>query len=161
MKRTLGTQLRHLIEQLDGAVERAYAGVGLDYRPRYTPVMRVLIDREAATVGEIAERAGISQPAATQTIGLMVKAGIASAGPGSDDARKRVVRLTAKGRALVPELQRCWKATALAAQSLDRDLAAPLGPVLDAALAALEKRSYDERITDARRELDGGAQGPG
>jgi DNA-binding MarR family transcriptional regulator len=161
MKRTLGTQLRHLIEQLDGAVERAYAGVGLDYRPRYTPVMRVLIDREAATVGEIAERAGISQPAATQTIGLMVKAGIASTGPGSDDARKRVVRLTAKGRALVPELQRCWKATALAAQSLDRDLAAPLGPVLDAALAALEKRSYDERIADARRELDGGAQGPG
>lgn len=157
MTRTLGTALRALIEQLDGAVERAYAEVGLDYRPRYTPVMRVLIERESATVGEIAECAAISQPAATQTIALMVTAGLASVGPGEGDARKRVVRLSDAGRAVVPELQRCWQATAMAAQSLDDDLGAPLVPVLEAALAALAQRSYDDRIAAARRTLDAGA----
>jgi DNA-binding MarR family transcriptional regulator len=159
MKQTLGTKLRHLLEQLDGAVDRAYAKVGLDYRPRYTPVMRVLIDSESSTVGEIAERAGISQPAATQTIALMVGAGIVSAGPGAEDARKRIIRLTAKGRTLVPGLQQCWLATSMAAESLDKDLPAPLGPLLDAASTALEKRSYDERIDDARGELDRGQSG--
>ena len=33
MKQGLGTQLRHLIELLDGAVQQAYADAGLDYRP--------------------------------------------------------------------------------------------------------------------------------
>jgi DNA-binding MarR family transcriptional regulator len=154
MKRTLGTQLRHLLELLDGAVQRAYEQVGLDYRARYTPVMRVLIQRDSATVGEIAAGAGITQPAVTQTIALMVGAGLASTDRGADDARKRVVRLTAKGQALAPELQRCWKATAMAAESLDRDLKMPLGPVLEDALAALERQSYDERIAQARHELD-------
>jgi DNA-binding MarR family transcriptional regulator len=153
MRRTLITQLRHLLEQLDGAVERAYERVGLDYRTRYTPVMHVLIERGSATVGEIAESAGITQPAATQTIALMVSAGLASAGPGVDDARKRVIRLTLKGSALETELQRCWNAAAIAEKSLDRDLKTPLEPVLEDALAALKRLSYDERIENAHRKL--------
>ncbi len=43
--RTLGTLLRHLIELLDGAVEQTYRDAELDYRPRYTPVLRALIAR--------------------------------------------------------------------------------------------------------------------
>ena len=39
---TLGTLLRSLIDQLDPAVERAYEGLGLGYRPRFTPVVRIL-----------------------------------------------------------------------------------------------------------------------
>ena len=46
MKPGLGTQLRHLLELLDGAVEEAYALAGMRYRPRYTPVMRALIAQE-------------------------------------------------------------------------------------------------------------------
>lgn len=153
MKRTLGTQLRHLTEQLDSAVERAYADVGLDYRPRYTPIMRALIDKGTATVSEIAERAAISQPAVTQTISRMVEAGIVSIEPSATDGRQRIVRLTEQGQALVPELTRCWQATAMAAQSLDSDLDLSLGQVLDEAIAALETRSYGERIKQARAEL--------
>ena len=73
MKQGLGTQLRHLIELLDGAVEASYVEAGLNYRPRYTPVMRALAANEALTIGEIAAQAGITQPAATQTVAVMVK----------------------------------------------------------------------------------------
>jgi DNA-binding MarR family transcriptional regulator len=76
VKAGLGTQLRHLIELLDGAVGAAYEEAGLDYHPRYTPIMRALIDKEALTLGEIASRAGITQPAATQTVGLMAREGL-------------------------------------------------------------------------------------
>ena len=38
MKQGLGTQLRYLIEVLDGDVAQTYADAGLDYRPRYTPL---------------------------------------------------------------------------------------------------------------------------
>ena len=39
MKQGLGTQLRHLIELLDGAVQQAYVDAGLNYRPRYSDTL--------------------------------------------------------------------------------------------------------------------------
>ena len=108
MTRTLGTQLRHLIELLDGAVARSYDAFDLNYRPRYTPVMRVLIAMESCTIGDIAVAAKVTQPAATQTVAMMLKDGIVQSTPGEQDARQRLISLTERGRAMVPLLQRCW-----------------------------------------------------
>ncbi|QYF94608.1 MarR family transcriptional regulator [Massilia sp. PAMC28688] len=157
MKATLGTQLRHLIELLDGAVGAAYEEAGLHYRPRYTPVMRALIGGEPATVGGIAETAGITQPAATQTVALMIKDGLVAVEPSPHDARQKLIRLTQQGRELVPALQTCWRATALAAESLDADLPFPLGEVLADAIDALRAKSFGERIREARTHLQTGS----
>ena len=154
MKSTYGTQLRHLIELLDGAVATAYVDAGLDYRPRYTPVMRTLIAREPATIGAIAEAAGITQPAATQTVSLMIKDGLLKVEAGASDARQKLISLTPQGRALVPELQRCWQATAVAAASLEAELPYSLTDLLAAAIGALEAKPYGARIREARSQLD-------
>lgn len=149
MKQGLGTQLRHLIDLLDGDVATAYTEAGLDYRPRYTPVMRVLGEHGSAAIGEIAAFAGITQPAATQTVALMKKEGLVVIVPGAD-ARQRLVALSEQGRALLPQLQVCWAATARAAASLDADLAFPLSQCLADAIAALGQQPYIERIRAAR-----------
>lgn len=154
MKQGLGTQLRHLIELLDGAVEAAYVEAGLNYRPRYTPVMRALIEQEPLTVGEIALRAGITQPAATQTVALMVKEGLLTAAAGKSDGRQKLVRLSAEGRAMAPRLQACWRATAAAAASLDAQLPYPLSATLANAIAALNEQPFGERIRAARAVQD-------
>ena len=153
MKPTYGTQLRHLVELLDGAVSDAYASAGLDYRPRYTPVMRALLAAEPATLGTIADAAGITQPAATQTVALMVKDGLVSVEPSPLDARQKMIRLTEHGRALVPALQACWQATAMAAASLEAELPFPLSEVLDSAIQALAIKPMGDRIKDARAQL--------
>lgn len=150
MSQGLGTQLRHLLDLLDGAVAGAYAGEGLAYRPRYTPIVRALIASEPRTITQIAEAAGITQPAATQTVSLMIRDGLVSSAPGATDARQRVIRLTAAGRALLPRLQACWRATAAAAASLDAELAFPLSQVLADAITALERKSFGERLAEAR-----------
>lgn len=152
MKQGLGTQLRHLIELLDGAVQQAYADAGLDYRPRYTPVMRVLAQRQSATVGQLAELAGITQPAVTQTVALMKKEGLLLVVASDEDARQRVVRLSPKGKTLLPKLQACWQATRNAADSLDAELEFPLSECLAQAIAVLGKRSFGERIRDANKK---------
>lgn len=154
MKSSHGTKLRHLIELLDGAVGHAYEEAGLHYRPRYTPVMRSLIAQEPATLGFIAQAAGITQPAATQTVALMVKDGLVVVEAAPNDARQKLIRLSAEGRQLVPALQRCWEATAIAAASLEADLPYSLSEILDAAIAALETKSMGERIRTARAQLD-------
>ena len=153
MKPGLGTQLRHLIELLDGAVEQAYVDAGLDYRPRYTPVMRMLAEQPSATIGELAAVAGLTQPAATQTVALMVKKGLLTVAAGGEDCRQRVVRLSAEGAALLPRLRVCWQATKSAADSLDAELAFPLSACLGQAIAALEARSFGTRIRDANLHL--------
>lgn len=153
MKLGLGTQLRHLLELLDGAVATAYAEAGLRYRPRYTPVMRALIALEPLTIGQIAEAAGITQPAATQTVALMVENGLLDSESGAVDGRLRLIRLTAAGRAIIPRLRNCWLATEMAAASLDAALPHPLSQSLHDAIAALEVKSFGDRIAQARLQL--------
>lgn len=149
MKQGLGTQLRHLIDLLDGDVAASYDEVGLQYRPRYTPVMRVLDQHGSASIGEIAAYAGITQPAATQTVALMKKEGLVAIVAGAD-ARQRVVTLSEQGRLMLPQLKQCWAATAAAAASLDADLDVPLSRILADAIAALETTPFSERIRAAR-----------
>ena len=150
MKQGLGTQLRHLIELLDGAVEQSYLDAGLAYRPRYTPVMRALLAQAPLTVGEIAARAGITQPAATQTVALMIKEGLLVASAGKHDGRQKMIGLSEAGRAMLPRLEACWKATALAAANLDAQLAYPLSQALADAIEAVQEKSFGDRIRAAR-----------
>jgi DNA-binding MarR family transcriptional regulator len=150
MRQGLGTQLRHLIDLLDGAVGAAYEEAGIDYRPRYTPVMRALEGGEPRTVSEIAEAAGITQPAATQTVALMIRQGLLESSPGVRDARQKLVRLSAQGEALLPQLRRCWQATRAAADGLDRDMPYPLSEALAQAIASLQTESFGARIRKAR-----------
>jgi DNA-binding MarR family transcriptional regulator len=161
MKRGLGTQLRHLIELLDGAVGAAYEAEGLDYRPRYTPLMRALHEHDGIGIGQLAELAGITQPAATQTVALMIVDDLVSSTPGPIDKRQRVIRLTERGRALMPRLQLCWQATAKAAATLDADLPMPLSVLLDDALQALQRESFGQRIQSARAAATQTAALPG
>ena len=161
MKKGLGTQLRHLIELLDGAVGQAYVDAGLDYRPRYTPVMRVLAEQKSVTIGELAALGGLTQPAATQTVALMVRKGLVTITASGEDGRQRMVRLSAGGEALLPRLRVCWQATKSAADSLDAELAFPLSTCLEQAIAVLEIRSFGARIRDANlRSLHDGAPLP-
>jgi MarR family transcriptional regulator, organic hydroperoxide resistance regulator len=152
--RTLGTLLRHLIEHLDGSVERRYCSAGLAYKPRYTPIFRALLHLQKASLREISQHAQITHSAVSQTMAKMRKAGLVESVEVTD-ARQRVVRLSAKANRMLPELQSIWRATNTAADRLDAELPFPLSSLLADTLAALEKHSFEERIrtaqTNARR----------
>jgi DNA-binding MarR family transcriptional regulator len=146
---TLGTLLRHLTELLDGAVEDAYRALSLDYRPRYTPVMRALLAHGPASIRAISQRAGISHSAVSQTVAQMARHGLVALRPGGD-ARERIVALTPAGESIVPALRRQWEATEAAARTLDDELTMPLTALLREAIEALERRPFRERLQRAR-----------
>ena len=156
----LGTQLRTLLELLDGELESIYAEEGLDYRPRFTPVLRALLDEAPLTVGQIAAKAGISQPAATQTLTLMVTRNWVTPLADAADARRRLYEPSAKARKALPRLQANWAATGGAARGLDAELSTPLSALLDEAIAALRKRSFPQRRRDAAARLSPKATKP-
>lgn len=153
MKRTLGTTLRHLIELLDSSVEQVYWDFGLDYKPRFTPIMRMLAKNELASVSELAKDAGITQPAATQTVQAMAKKNLVTISVSKKDSRQKQIGLSAKGQSMMAQLEKCWQATAIAAETLDKELHIPLSVIAEQAIEALEKRSFLARIKQAHQQL--------
>ena len=139
-----------MIDQLDCAVEEAYVRAGLDYRPRYTPMVRDLLDFGPSSIRGIAQRVGITHSAVSQTVSEMAKRGLVSLQPGHD-ARERIVGLTPKAVAMVPILNRSWKATNAAVKALEEELSSSLQGVVREAIAALLRCPFGERIRMARR----------
>lgn len=149
--RGLGTLLRHLLELLDGDVQRAYEDSGLDYRPRYTPIVRALLDGEPRSIREIAAHAGMTHSAVSQTVTEMNRHGLVRLGTAARDARARAVRMSPKCRQILPRIERQWAATNAAADGLDADLSHPLSTVAREAIAALERQPFRERIARCAR----------
>ncbi|WP_444901037.1 MarR family winged helix-turn-helix transcriptional regulator [Microbulbifer sp. SSSA007] len=142
----MGTRLRHLLELLDGDVSKSYSACGIEnYKPRYTPVMRTLMQKGDVTIGEIVASAQLSQPAVSQTVKDMVKQELVEIVKGVD-ARERKVRLTHKGALLLPRLKAHWQATVSAEKSLNAELPLPLSDLLDTAINALERSRFQDRI---------------
>lgn len=141
----LGTQLRTLLELLDGDLETIYARDGFGYRPRYTPVMKALADGPPLRIKDLASRSSITHSAASQTVAKMGQAGLVATTPG-EDGRTRLVGLTERGEAMLPTLRRRWAATTAAARELDRELSVPLSRVLAEAIAALRAEPFASRI---------------
>lgn len=146
--RAFGTELRALVDRLDGEVAAALGELGLDgYRPRFSPVVRVLVEGPAS-VRRIAGAIGVTHSAASQTVAAMVRDGWALQRVGLD-ARERVVELTPKTTAALPRIRAEWAATAAALADLEAELPYPITALVAEVGAALDRRSLRERMRDA------------
>ena len=148
IKPGLGQLLRHMKELVDGEADAFYAADGIDYRPRYTPIMRALA-ADSHAVGELSEMTGLSQGAVSQTIKLMERDGLISLAAGGD-ARRTVVCLSKQGRDLLGYLQDHWRCTFHAIDELEREIGVPLRRVLTDAIERLEEVSFGERLRRAK-----------
>ena len=152
--RTHGVLLRRLTEHLDGAVERWYARAGLDYRPRFTPIVRALLERGPLSLRALSDHIGVSHSAVSQTVAQMVAKGWVAPGPGRD-GRERIIALTPFAMQRLPLLERCWAETETASRTLDADIGQPLADVLIRALDALERRPFADRLSEASAQPSG------
>lgn len=149
VRQTFGTQVRRLLELLDGDVVKFYEEAGLDYRPRYTPVMRLLLRKGPMTVGELAQSSGLTQPAVSQTLREMKKSGLIE-DQATADKRVRRIALSPHGESLRASLEAQWAATNAAGETLNTGLSYPLSDLLAEAIESLEADPFADRI---RREL--------
>ncbi|MDO3705673.1 MarR family transcriptional regulator [Micromonospora sp. C28SCA-DRY-2] len=148
-REAVGTLLRHVLEVLDGDVAAVYAERGLaDYRPRFSPPLRVLVADGPLPIRDLARRVGVTHSAASQTVAQMARAGLVELAPGAD-ARHRIVHLTDRARELLPVIEAEWAATTAALRDLDAELPVPLADLLRAVLAAVDRRPLRRRIADA------------
>ena len=68
----LGTQLRHVLDLMDGDVASVLSDLGVTgYRPRFSPVVRALGVLGPSSIRDLAEVTGVTHSAASQTVAQM------------------------------------------------------------------------------------------
>lgn len=147
----LGEMLRYLSELIDSGSEKTYPDLPLNYRSRYTPVLRAIV-AGATTVTEIKAVTFLTQGAVSQTVALMEHDGIIERKPLSD-ARKNSLQLTPSGLAVLSRLEFHWEAIFLSVSELEEETGAPLMEALEKTIHALSARTAEERIREAKAEL--------
>ena len=152
----LGELLRYVGELVDQGAEDHYQTMSLNYRARYTPVLRAL-SAGAQTVTDVTARTHLTQGAISQTVALLEDDGLISRHAVSD-GRKSGIRLTAAGRALVAKLERHWVATFAAIAHLEEEIGHPLRQALEAAAQALEREGFSTRLAAAKAEHSKGGR---
>lgn len=144
----LGSRLKRLGERMQAGAATVIAEAGIPLLPGHNTIVAAL--RTAPrTVGELAERAGISQPGVTRAIGQLEKLGMVEQECGTDQ-RTRIVRLTAKGQECARILAAdVWPRIGMAAEELLDLLDGDFLPQLARLEKALDERSIAERASEA------------
>jgi DNA-binding MarR family transcriptional regulator len=149
----LGSRLKRLGERL-----QAEAQVILD---RVEPVIAAgqhpllhTIDRFAPLpVGELAERLGVTQPGVTRTLAQLAEAGLVEVVTSPEDARRRLVSLTADGARFVEEAKRdAWPAVEAAVADLCGGFAEDLLTNLGKMEAGLDAKPLSARVKERDHE---------
>jgi DNA-binding MarR family transcriptional regulator len=149
----LGARLRRLSEQIDRDATRVYAARGIEFEQRWFGPLNQIRLHGPLAVGEIAERLRITHVSVSQAARSLEAAGLVASQPDAADGRRRLLSLTATGRALVRELDPMWKAFDQAAATLDAEVGGA-ATVLDRLDDALAKRSLFDRISRLLEEAD-------
>lgn len=137
---------------MDEDIARFYAERGIvGVRPRFSMALIRLHHLGPMTIRDLAAEVEVSHSAMSQTVASLRRHGLVGTGHGAD-ARTRLVTLTGRGSALVPTLEAEWRATEQAVAELDASLPYPLTQVVRDLAAALERRSFHDRIREQFQE---------
>jgi DNA-binding MarR family transcriptional regulator len=143
----IGARLRRLSSWLDGDARRLYAESGIAFEQRWLGLLDLLSAHGPLTVGELATSLGISHPSVSQSRQSLARAGLIAWDRDEGDGRRRKLRLTEEGRAMVERLAPLWAALDVAAIEIDRE-AGDVRAALEALEAALRRKPLYERVKE-------------
>jgi MarR family transcriptional repressor of mepA len=105
----LSTRLQRLSEQLrkDGAL--IYKEFGIDFEPKWFPVIFTLHHKKVLSVVEIANEIGYSHPSTISLLKELEKQKMIISKKDKSDERKRLIELSPKGLDLIEKMKPIWE----------------------------------------------------
>jgi DNA-binding MarR family transcriptional regulator len=154
-----GSALRNALDAIDAGIVAAVADLQLPgYRPRFSGIVRTIARDGPSTINDLAAATHVTQSAASQTVGEMRAQGLVTLERGTDE-RQRIVSLSDAARQLLPAIEAEWAATTAALRALDAELSVPMSTMTQELSAALQRRSFRQRIADAAAALPAAVTG--
>lgn len=140
--------LQRLLDAMDAEIAAVYAENAIPgLRPSHVREILRLSARGPMTIGELAESFGTTHSATSQKVAAMRSDGWVRTTPGAD-ARSKQVLLTAKATMIAGQLAAEWRATESAVAEIEAEIPYALGRVVEDIEKALQRRSFQNRITD-------------
>ncbi|MGF7079944.1 MarR family winged helix-turn-helix transcriptional regulator [Mucilaginibacter sp. UYCu711] len=114
----IATRMQRLSEQMrkDGLL--IYKAHGIDFEPKWFPVIYTLYFKPLLSVVELANEIGYSHPSTITLLKELEKLKLIKSGKDKADERKRLVQLTEKGKALIEQMKPVWQIMIAAATQL-------------------------------------------
>jgi DNA-binding MarR family transcriptional regulator len=140
----IATRLTRLSDNLRKDGHLIYQAYGIDFEPKYFPVVFVLYKKPSLSIVQVAEEIGYSHPSTITLLKDLEEKGLIASKKDKQDERKRMVHLTPKGRALVGKIQPVWQTMI---QALN-DLLTTKNNLLDAVTEVerrMEEQSFYQR----------------
>ena len=144
----LASRLRRISDGFFQDAVKMYKEFDLDFEPRWFPVYVALSRVDEIAVMDLAAMLGITHPAVNQIAGEMIKKGVVSARKCKHDRRRRLLSLTAKGRAMQPKLEAYWDDVHHAAQELVCSTGYDVLDVLSKLEQGIREKDFYSRVKD-------------
>lgn len=142
----LGTRIKNLGELLMKDMARIYQEQGVDFEPRWFTFFQLILQKKEVSVTGIAHDLKQTHPAVVQVINMLEEKGLIITTKDKEDKRKRLVRLSSKGKRLADELEPVWQKVKEAAMELLMESEPGLLTNISSLEKALQGQSMYERI---------------
>jgi DNA-binding MarR family transcriptional regulator len=114
----IATRLQRLSDQFRKDGTLIYKAQGIDFEPKWFPVIYTLYHKPALSVVELAAEIGYAHPSTIILLKELEKEKLIKSKKDKQDERKRLLQLTEKGQQLVVRMQPTWKAMTAAIAEL-------------------------------------------
>ncbi|GAA3928249.1 MarR family transcriptional regulator [Chitinophaga oryziterrae] len=144
----ISTRLQRLADQIrkDGLL--IYKANGIDFEPKWFPVIYTLHQKSILSVVEIAAEIGYSHPSTISLLKELEKKKLIRSRKDKSDERKRLLVLTEKGTELVTQMQPVWSVMTEALSSFTTDLIKAIDEVEE----KMEQQSFYQRAQSIKNK---------
>lgn len=144
----ISTRLQRLADQIrkDGLL--IYKANGIDFEPKWFPVIYTLHLKSTLSVVEIAAEIGYSHPSTISLLKELEKKKLIRSKKDKSDERKRLLTLTEKGAELVTQMQPVWSIMIEALSSFTVNLIKAIDDVEE----KMEQQSFYQRAQSIKNK---------
>lgn len=142
----LATRLKNLSERLAKDVAAIYKASDFDFEPRWFAVIYALKDGDELAVTELAQMLQQTHPAVNQVANVLVKKKLVIESKDDTDQRKRMLKLSESGKALVLQMLPIWKKIHIANDQLLDEVNSLLLLNIQLLEKALDHQSMYDRV---------------
>lgn len=113
-----GSRLKRLSDAFLSDVNRVYKSHNIPFEASWFPVFYLLSQHDTVSITDIAAQLEVSHSAASQLVSNLQEKGILKTGTTPDDARKKLVCFTPKGKKILTQVLPVWAALQKAMEEL-------------------------------------------
>ena len=117
----IATRLRGLTDLLVRDMVKIYEEQNIKFEPRWFSFLHLLNSKGKLSITEIAKELNQSHPAANQVANSLEKKGFIVSTTDKKDNKRRIIKMSHKGKTLVKDSQYIWNAVDIAVKDLIRE----------------------------------------